>query len=105
MCPYPLVAAIRRVFLPLLRSRKDIFEVGGDVFAQEFEDVVLVCCGVVGYFGAEGEGDDAGDAGAEFEDCGGGCEERVGGEEVCGGAEPLGEEGGDFPDDWMRISV
>jgi hypothetical protein len=56
--------------------------------AQQFEDVVLVCGGVARDFGGEGEGDDAGDAGAEFED--GGCGREEGGceEEVCRGGEP-----------------
>jgi hypothetical protein len=63
----------------------------------------LICCSVSSDFGAESESYDAGYAGTEFDDCGAGREEGVGEEEVCGRGEPGGEEGCDFPDNYMGL--
>jgi hypothetical protein len=79
---------ITATFLPLPRLWKHDIQILSDVLAQQFEDVVLVCGGVLGDFGSEGECDDAGDAGTEFEDVRGGGEQGGCKEEVCGGGEP-----------------
>jgi len=49
-------------------SREHGIEVLSDILTEQFEDVGLVGGGVAVDFWGEGEGDDAGDAGAEFED-------------------------------------
>lgn len=71
------VATLTRLTLAfaLPRRRQHAVEVLGDVLTEQFEHVGLVGRGVSVDFWGEGEGDDAGDAGAELEDGGLGVEE------------------------------
>jgi len=85
------------VFACLLPGRQHHRQVFSDVLAEDFQDVVLVCGRVMGYASTEGQGDDARYASAEFKDGGGGRQECVGKEEVCGGGDPRREKGRDGP--------
>jgi hypothetical protein len=72
----------------------------GDVLLDQPRDVRLVGQHAARDARSEEQADEGGDAAAEFEDEGGGGEDAVGKQRVGWAGEPLGEEGGDFPEDW-----
>lgn len=79
------------VFACLLLGGQHHSQVFGDILAEKFQDIILVCGCIMGHAGTESQGDDAGYASAEFQDGRGGRQKCVGEEEIGGGGDPSRE--------------